>query len=112
MSKKPIRSVRNGSTGQKGPSAVRFFDWKRSDPTRYAGSNGLTEELMTYKKNLSALLPREGAFVLIKGQEVIGIYGDPEDALATALDRFKDQRVLIKRIVAKEPIHSTGGVDG
>jgi hypothetical protein len=111
MSKKPTKGVRGGSAAQKGASVVRFFDWKRSDPTKYAGSNGLTEELLTYKKNLSALLPREGAFVLIKGQEVIGIYRDPEDALAAALDRFKDQRVLIKQIVSKEPIHSTGGVD-
>jgi hypothetical protein len=111
MSKKPIKRVRVGGTGQKRQSAVRFFDWKRSDPTKYAGLNGLTEELITYKENLSKLLPREGAFVLIKGREVIGVYGAPEDALAVALDRFKDQRVLIKQIVAKEPIHSTGGVD-
>jgi hypothetical protein len=76
----------------------------------YTGSNGLTEELTTYKDKLSDLLPREGAFVLIKGREVIGVYSAPEDALAAALARFEAQRVLIKQIVAKEPIHSSGGI--
>jgi hypothetical protein len=111
MSRKPTKRVRVTDRGQKNQSVVRFFDWKRSDPTSYAGLNGLTEEVMTYKENLSKLLAREGEFVLIKGREVIGVYAAPEDALAVALDRFQDQRVLIKQIVAKETIHSTGGVD-
>jgi hypothetical protein len=47
MSKKSIKRVRASGTGQKGESVVQFFDWEKADPTKYAGVNGLTEELIT-----------------------------------------------------------------
>jgi hypothetical protein len=109
MSDESIGRVRVGGGDRKRPRVARFFDWRKSDPKKYAGLNGLTDELCTYKNNWESLIKREGQFVLIKGREVIGVYADPEDALAAALDRYQNQKVLIKRIVAMEPIHSTGG---
>lgn len=89
---------------------VQFFDWESSDPTRYGGLNGLTDELMTYKNNLRNLLRNEGKIALIRGLEVIGVYETREEAIAVAHERFPGQKVLIKQIVAKEPVHTTGGV--
>jgi hypothetical protein len=110
MPKKPIEHVSaNGGKRKRRPSA-RFFDWRTSDPAKFAGAEGLADELTTYKEHLDELLRREGDFVLIKGRHVIGIYGDREQALQAALDHFQDRSYLVKWIVAKEPIHSTGGV--
>ena len=109
MSERPIKTIPVAVDGRKRPSVVRYFDWRRSDPNQYAGLDGLTDELTTYKENLARLLSRTEDYVLIKGREIIGIFSDPEEALAEALDRFQDQKVLIKKIVAREPIHSTGG---
>ena len=110
MSERPAKQIHAVGGGRKHRREGRFFDWQSSDPAQYDGQNGLATELMTYKENLTDLLPREGDFVLIKGREVIGVYTDPEEALAAAHNRFPSQKVLIKKIVAKEPIHSTGGV--
>ena len=99
----------NGGKRKRRPPA-RYFDWRTSDPAKFEGANGLTDELTTYKEHLQELLRREGDFVLIKGRQVVGIYGDREEALEVAVDRFQNQPVLVKRIVAKEPIHLTGGV--
>jgi hypothetical protein len=110
MSRKPIEHVgANGGKRKRRPSA-RFFDWRTSDPANFAGAEGLADELTTYKEHLDELLRREGDFVLIKGRQVIGIYSDREQALQAALDRSQDHPFLVKRIVAKEPIHTTGGV--
>ena len=70
----------------------------------------MVDELTTYKDHLEQLLEQEGKYVVIKGRQVIGVFADREQAIEKAVDLFGAQPVLVKEIVAKEPIHSTGGV--
>ena len=53
MSEGPKKRVRDGGNGRKRSSVVRYFDWRKSDPSKYAG---MTDELITYKENLDNLL--------------------------------------------------------
>ena len=41
---------------------------------------------------------------------IVGIFSDRDEALQQAVDRFRDTPVLIKQIVAKEPVVTFGGV--
>jgi hypothetical protein len=56
MSDKPTKRVRVGGGDRKRPRVARFFDWRKSDPNKYAGLNGFAEELVTYKNNLIELI--------------------------------------------------------
>ena len=46
----------------------------------------------------------EGRFVLIKGEEVIGLFDTREQALEVGSDRFLLQPKLIQRILTREPV--------
>ena len=60
-------------------------------------------ELATYRKNLPALLQQEGKFVLIRQDQVIGVFATQEDALAAGYDRFGlDAPFFIRQIKAVE----------
>src|SRR4051794_13292411 len=110
MAKKRAERVKDaGSSGERGPSA-RIFDWRRFDPAMIAddGAASLADELATYHDRLQELLRHEGQYVLIKGHEVIGIYPDREQALHEAVDRFRTEPVLVKQIVAREPVRQLG----
>ena len=89
----------------------RLFDWSKYDPTRAPRDkvDELTDELVTYRERLRELLKDRGKFVLIKGHEVIGIFENSDDALQEAVRRFRDAPVLVKEIVAKEPVLDLGG---
>jgi hypothetical protein len=41
---------------------------------------------------------------------VIGIFADREQAVDKAYELFEGQPALVKRIVAREPIHTLGGI--
>ncbi len=58
---------------------------------------------------LDRLLRDSGKYVVIKGREIIGIYGEFETAVDAAF-RFAPEPVLVKRIVEKEPIRQVGHV--
>ena len=61
-------------------------------------------------KLLDELLKRKGDYVLIKGRQVIGIFADRQEAIEKAVDLFGGQPALVKQIVARERIHTLGGV--
>ncbi len=48
----------------------------------------LEVELATYRKNLPSLVDREGKFVLIRGQDIIGIYDTLDDAAREGYERI------------------------
>jgi hypothetical protein len=89
----------------------RLFDWSKYDPAlaRQDGVDTLADELVTYRDHLKELLKDKGKFALIKGNQVIGIYESRDDALKEAVSRFRDAPVLVKQIVAKEPVLDLGG---
>jgi hypothetical protein len=89
---------------------ARIFSWRNFDPSMVAsdGRPSLVEELITYRDCLSELLEREGAYVVIKGKEY-KILDDRESALCYAVENYGSVPVLVKKIVAKEPVHGLGG---
>ncbi|HKI16390.1 MAG TPA: hypothetical protein VKA15_00840 [Isosphaeraceae bacterium] len=110
MGKKPSERV-NGNKGAKKPRfPPRFKNWRNFDPSKVVGDQTLVEELTTYRDNLDELLKRKGDYVLIKGRQVIGIFTDRQEAIEKADDLFGEEPALVKQIVARERIHSFGGI--
>jgi hypothetical protein len=88
------------------------MDRRTFDPSTVRGTHAaeLAEQLVTYRDNLEELLRHKGKYVLIRGREIIGIYIDEQDALREAAGRFGSEPVLVKQIVAKEPLFTMGGI--
>jgi hypothetical protein len=110
MPKKPIERVNGERETTKRPPRQLSRDWRTYDPTKVEGDQTLLEELITYKDHLDELLERKGDYVLIKGRKIIGIFANCQDAMEKAVDLFGTEPALIKRIVAREPILSLGGI--
>ena len=58
----------------------------------------LEKELATYQVKLEELLPHEGKFVLIHGDEVAGTWDTYPDALQAGYQKFGLNPFLVKRI--------------
>jgi hypothetical protein len=108
MPRKPVEPAKPPARGRR--SRPKFVDWRTLDPSKIRGEKVLVEELTTYRDSLDTLLEREGDYVLIKGRQVVGIFAEKEQAIEKGVALFGGEPVLVKRIVAKEPIHTTGGV--
>src|ERR1700734_2670890 len=110
MPRKPIERV-NGQSGTSNRQPQAWSrHWRTFDPSKAEGDRSLIEELTTYRDHLDELLKRKGDYVLTKGREVMGVFADREEAVDKAIELFGGQPALVKRIVAKEPIHTLGGV--
>jgi hypothetical protein len=59
-----------------------------------------------YRREVGRLLAegQEGRFLLIKGEEIIGIWDTEEEARAVAHTRYPMQPYLIQRILTREPL--------
>jgi hypothetical protein len=66
----------------------------------------LEKELATYQKKLEELLPEEGKYVLIGGEEIAGIWDTYEDALQAGYQKYGLHPFLVKRIEWAETIHN------
>jgi hypothetical protein len=64
-----------------------------------------------YRREVGRLLAEghEGRWVLIKGDEIIGIWNTEEEADRIRLQKFLMQPVLLKQIRVREPILRGGG---
>ena len=65
----------------------------------------LAEEVKTFDSHLPGWTDREGQFVLIKGQDVLGFYTRDEDALEAGYSRLGSGPFLVKQILLLEPIY-------
>ena len=65
----------------------------------------LQKEIETYNAKLPELLGSIGRFVLIKGDQVEGIYDTYADALKVGYERFKLEPFLVKQIAPAEQAH-------
>jgi hypothetical protein len=103
------RRTTDGGKQQRKPVA-RLFDWSKFDPSMMAsdGRPSLVEELTTYRDRLPELLQREGAYVVIKGRDC-EILADRDAALRYAVQHYGSEPVLVKKIVAQEPVRGLGG---
>ena len=65
----------------------------------------LAEEMGTYRDHLPELLQRqEGRYVLVKGTDVAGIFGDRSAALREGYRRFGIVPFLVRQVAASEPV--------
>jgi hypothetical protein len=110
--KKPTKRAGNHRPKKWRPPKPELFDWSQFDPSMARGTHAdsLAKNLVACRDHLKELLRDKGKYVLIVEGKIIGIYTEEQEALREAATRFGDQPVLVKQIVAKEPIFSMGGV--
>lgn len=65
----------------------------------------LEAELKTYESSLQSLLADEGKFVLIKGDQVLGVYETYADAIQSGYEKCELEPFLVRKIEATEHIH-------
>ena len=87
------------------PPTIHYTELPASKP-----GEPLAEEWETYRREVGRLLAEgnEGRFILIKGQQIIGIWDREEDALATAYQKFLLQPFLVHQILERERIYRIG----
>lgn len=64
----------------------------------------LERELLAYSQKLPSLLAQQGKYVLIHGEEVVGIYDSYEDALKFGYGKFNLDPFLVKQIAPAERV--------
>lgn len=66
--------------------------------------SALEKEILTYAHKLPGLLAQQGKFVLVHGEDVVGIYDSYEDALKFGYQRFQLSPFLVKQIAPAERV--------
>jgi hypothetical protein len=107
MSSNPVEPLNVGQMEYS--RSEQSFDWRDFQPEMLQGKSTFAVELTTYRDHLDSLLASEGKYVVIRGQEIIGIHDD-FDAAVEAAFRFTPEPVLVKKIVEKEPVREVGHV--
>jgi hypothetical protein len=81
------------------PPTIHYTELPASRP-----GDALADEWDTYRREVGRLLAEgnEGRHILIKGDQIIGIWGTQNEAFATADRMFPLQPVLIKQIQERE----------
>lgn len=74
-----------------------------------AAMSDLKQEIATYHRRLPELLGHQGKVVLIKGDEVAGIFDSYRDALTAGRQRFEPDSFLVRRIAAPESLDGCRG---
>ena len=64
----------------------------------------LEKEIETYNRALPNLADQEGKFVVIQGDEVLGVYVSYEDALKVAYEKYGLSAFLVKKIQTIEQV--------
>ena len=64
----------------------------------------LERELAVYNEHLLELLPSQGKYVVIKGEDIAGVYDTLEQALGAGYDKYGPGPFLARKIHATEPL--------
>ena len=64
----------------------------------------LDKEIETYNRLLPQLLPQQGKFVLIKGDEQAGTFDTYQDALTAGYTKYRLEPFLVKQITPAEQV--------
>lgn len=64
----------------------------------------LEREIETYDRRLGELLARQGKYVVIHADEVVGTYDGFDDALRVGYERFGDDAFLVRQIRETQPV--------
>jgi hypothetical protein len=88
-----------------GPTTIHYTQLPDAPP-----DSPLATEWNIYRRVLPRLLGegQEGKWLLIKHEEIIGIWDTEAEAGAVRLERFLMQPVLVKQVLAQEPILRIG----
>jgi hypothetical protein len=72
--------------------------------------NALAVEWELYRREVGRLLAEghEGKHIVIKGDQIIGLYDTHLEALGAANQRFLGQSFLIRHILTRERIYNVG----
>ena len=86
------------------PQTIHFSELPEATP----GSRGAVEWNF-YRREVGRLLGEghEGRWVLIRGEEIVGIWDTEEEADRVRVERFLMQDVLMHRILVREPVLRT-----
>jgi hypothetical protein len=82
------------------PATIHYTELPEGKP-----GDALYHEWNLYRREAGRLLAEghEGKFVLIKGEEIIGIWNTHEEARAVGLARYLRQPHLIHQVLTREP---------
>jgi hypothetical protein len=80
---------------------VHYTEAARSSP-----DSPIYHESQTYRRELPRLLAEgaEGRFALIKGDEVIGLFADEDEAMRVGREKYLMQPFLVQPILEWEPV--------
>ena len=83
------------------PRTISYKELPESAP-----DSPLKHEWDVYRREVGRLLGegRDGHFVLIKNESIVGVWQTKEQAEAVAIEKYLMQPVLIKQILAREPV--------
>jgi len=87
-----------------GPGKRATIDY--SELPEDTSDNPIARDWNCYRREVGRLLAdgHEVKWVLIKGEEVVGIWATREEAKKVAVERFLMQPVLISQVLRREPI--------
>ncbi len=82
-----------------------------TDLTDDISGGPIAREWNVYRREVGRLLAEgnEGKWLIIKGAEIEGIWDTEEEADQVRLQRFLGQDLLLKQILAREPVLRGGG---
>lgn len=88
------------------PQTIHFSELPEAAP-----GGPLSAEWNFYRREVGRLLGEgnEGRWVLIKGEEIVGIWDAREDADRLRVERYPMQAVLIHQVLVREPVLRGGG---
>ena len=65
--------------------------------------NRFEREWATYQANKPDLLRNEGSFVVIRGEQVLGVYPTMAQALESGTKAYSPEPFFVHKIIEKEP---------
>src|SRR5438270_39537 len=85
-----------------GPPTIHYTELPPPGP-----NDPLELEWNTYRREVARLLAegQEGRHVLIKGEEIVGIYDTRDHALEVAYQRFLDEPFFVHQIQTRERLY-------
>lgn len=83
------------------PPTIHFTELPDAQP-----DSQIYQEWNHYRREVARLLAegQEGRWVLIKGDEIIGIWETKQEAYTVALEKYLMQPCLIQQILSREPL--------
>ncbi len=83
----------------------------KDDAKASTSPSPLTQELRTFEAHMAGWADRQGQFVVIRAQDILGFYSCHDDALEAGYDHLGSGPFLVKQILAHEPVYQLGQIE-